>query len=340
MSLDITFDNGALDFLPDGASLSAIRFLTLSEGMDDEQIQNLWEEMDQRHITLIVDDLPTPDVEGEFALRLRQEAEMVQQGSDWMTLEDNDPLRLYLNELAQLPAAGDPQLLAELLRSGDETCAERLLNLQLHRVLEIAREYVGRGVLLLDLIQEGSLGLWQGILSYQNGDIGKHCDWWIRQYMSKTVTEQARNGGLGEKLRQGVKDYVDVDQRLLGELGRSPVPEEIADAMHISAADVAVYAEMLDAARRRQQIHAPEATSPDEEEDQAVENTAYFQSRQRIFELLSVLNEKERQLLTLRYGLEGGLPLDPVQVGRQMNMTGEEVVQLEAAALAKLRQES
>ena len=148
------------------------------------------------------------------------------------------------------------------------------------------------------------------------------------------------SGGIGQKLRQGLKDYVDVDQRLLGELGRSATPDEIAEAMHVSVSDAAVYAQMLTAARQKQQLHAPEETEPDEEEDQSVENTAYFQSRQRILELLSVLDDQQRELLTLRYGLEGGLPMDPAQVGSRLGLTAEEVVTMEAAALAKLRQES
>jgi len=340
MRLDITFEESPLDALADGDVLSAVRFLALTEGMDEEQIRQLLEEMEQRHITLNIEELPVADAEGETALRLRRELELVRKNLLMTALEENDPLRLYLEELARIPAAGDPQLLAEALLDGREDVSERLVNLLLHRVVDLAQEHTDRGVLLLDLIQEGSLGLWQGILAYSGGDITAHCDWWIRQHLAKAVTEQARSGGIGQKLRQGLRDYVDVDQRLLGELGRSPTPEEIAEAMHVPVADVAVYAEMLTAARRRQQLQVPEEAEQEEEADQSVENTAYFQSRQRILELLSVLDEQQKQLLTLRYGLEGGLPMDPAQVGSRLGLTAEEVVKLEAAALAKLRQES
>ena len=145
---------------------------------------------------------------------------------------------------------------------------------------------------------------------------------------------------MGQKLRQGMKDYVDIDQRLLTELGRNPTLEEIAEAMHITPADAAVYEDMLRSAKARRQVEADrEPAEPTADDDQAVEDTAYFQSRQRILELLSTLTEQEAKLLSLRYGLEGGLPLNPEQVGARLGMTAEEVVATEAAALSKLRQD-
>ena len=339
MNLDITWGDSPveqlLQSLPDGSILEAGRLVAV---LTDEDPEEIFEELDQRRIGLDVASLPAPEVSGELAVRLRREAELVRQGSLLTSLEETDPLRLYLQELAAIPAAGDVQVLAMDLADGREYAAERLVNLQLHRVVEIAGAYTGRGVLLLDLIQEGSLGLWQGILNYTGGDIEGQCTWWIHQYMAKTVLLQALSGGLGEKLRQGLKDYVDVDQRLLTELGRNPTEEEIAAAMHLSVQDVAVYADMLRSAQARRRVEeAREPAEPTAEDEQAVEDTAYFQSRQRIAELLSGLSEKEATLIGLRYGLEGGLPLSPEQVGAKLGLTAEEVVALEAAALSKLR---
>lgn len=198
----------------------------------------------------------------------------------------------------------------------------------------------GRGVLLLDLIQEASLGLWQGVLSYAGGDFAAHRDWWIRQYLNKAVTLQARSSGVGQKMRQGMEDYRDVDQRLLAELGRNPTLEEIAEAMHITPEDAAVYASMVTAARSRKKVEQereePEVTP---EDDQAVEDTAYFQSRQRVLDMLSSLTEQEAKLITLRFGLEGGMPLSPEDTGRKLGLTAQEVVDMEAAALQKMRNE-
>ena len=225
--------------------------------------------------------------------------------------------------------------------TGSETAGEKLVNLSLNRVVELACSLAGKGVLLLDLIQEGSLGLWQGILHYEGGDFAAHRDWWIRQSLSKAVFLQARSGDLGQKLRQDMEDYRDVDQRLLSELGRNPTLEEIAEAMHITAQEAAVYADMMTMARTRQQVDAmmePKEAEP-EEEDQAVENTAYFQMRQRITDLLSSLSAEDAKLLTLRFGLEGGMPLSPEDTGKQLGLTPQEVLKREASALAKLRQQ-
>ena len=185
------------------------------------------------------------------------------------------------------------------------------------------------------------MGLWQGILHYTAGDFQTHRDWWIRQYLHRAIFLQARSGEMGQKLRQGMEDYRDMDQKLLSELGRNPTLEEIAEAMHVSLEEAAVYGEMLTMARTRQQVD--EAMEPKEElpeeEDQAVEDTAYFQMRQRITELLSTLSEEDAKLLTLRFGLEGGLPMSPEEAGRKLGLTAQEVVSREAQALVKLRNE-
>ena len=340
MNLDITFEDDYLADLPDGGSVKASYLLTRLPA-DEDALEQILEELEQRHIALDISELPAQEPAGEAAVRLRREQELVRSDALLTALDETDPLRLYLEELAAIPAAGDPNVLAMELARGNTDVAERLVNLYLHRVVALAKQHTGYGVLLLDLIQEGSLGLWQGILAYCGGDIDAHCDWWIRQYMAKTVLTQALSGGLGQKLREGLKDYVDVDQKLLTELGRNPTLAEIAEAMHISEADAAVYGDMLRSAKNKQQVEAarePAPATPDD--DQAVEDTAYFQSRQRIMELLSQLSDREAALISLRYGLEGGLPLSPEQTGETLGLTAEEVVTMEAAALSKLRQDS
>ena len=180
------------------------------------------------------------------------------------------------------------------------------------------------------------MGLWQGIGFYEGGDFEAHRDWWIRHAMTRAVMAQALSLGVGQKLRQAMADYRDTDQRLLAELGRNPTLEEIAEAMHITAEDAAIYADMLRSARTDAQVKQEPEEDP-QEEAQAVEDTAYFQMRQRITELLSVLSAQDAKLLTLRFGLEGGLPMSPEETGKQLGMTSDEVVAAEAAALSKLR---
>ena len=275
-----------------------------------------------------------------MALRLREEAQLVESGRLLTGLPENDPLRLYLEELAGTPAAGDTEFLAQQYLDGDENAAQKLVTLSLSRVVELASALAGKNVLLLDLIQEGSMGLWQGILNYTGGSFDTHRDWWIRQYLHRAVFMQARSGEMGQKLRQGMEDYRDVDQKLLAELGRNPTLEEIAQAMHVEAEEAAVYSNMLTMAQTRRQVdEAMEEKEPEPEEDQAVEDTAYFQMRQRIGELLSVLSAEDAQLLTLRFGLEGGMPMSPEETGRKLGLTPQEVVTKEANALAKLRRQ-
>ena len=329
-----------LDTLQPGSTVDAVRVLAALEEADDERLEQAFEDLEQRRIALDVKLLEKLPASGETAVRLRQEQELVRRNALLTELEETDPLRLYLEELAAIPVAGDIQLLAQEALSGNETASQKLADLSLSRCVELACEMTGAGVLLLDLIQEAGLGLWQCILHYETGDFESHRDWWIRQYLAKAVTLQARMGGVGQKLRSGMEDYRDVDQRLLTELGRNPTLEEIAEAMHTDVNTASVYADMLTAARSRKQVEdSREEPEPTPEDEQAVENTTYFQSRQRILEILSTLTERESKLLTLRFGLEGGLPLSPEETGKKLGLTPNEVVTMEAAALSKLRQE-
>lgn len=328
----------ALQEKNNGDSISAAALLTLLEAEDELTVEEALSEMESRQIRLDISDLPPVELSGNMALRLKQEAQHGTPEGVTKGLDDNDPLKLYFRELAATPAAGDPQLLAERYLSGEHHVAEQLVNVSLSRVIELAMEHRGHGVLLMDLIQEGSLGLWQGILQFRGGDFAAFGDWWIRQYMAKAVFLQARSSGAGQRVRQNMEDYRDVDQRLLIELGRNPTTEEIAEALHISAEECSILEKMVANAsameRTRQAQKAPE---PEPEDAQAVEDTAYFQLRQRIAELLSGLTAEDAKLLTLRFGLEGGKPLSPVQTGEILGLTPEQVVSREAAILSKLR---
>lgn len=340
--LEFSFEPSAWELtmsqLKQGSTISAVRFLTLMEDVEDAEIEFALIDLQEKQVTLSVTDLPRLPGEGESANRLTLEEKIALQEDMRRGLEENDPLRLYLDELAGIPAAGDPQVLAERLAAGEDDVIAALVDLFLSRVVQLSREYTGRGVLLLDLIQEGSLGLFQGLQAYTGGDIYTHCDWWIRQSMAAAVTLQARVCGLGQKLRRGVEDFRDADEQLLTELGRNPTLEELANYLHITPEEAAALEETLQAARMLNRAKAPKTDTPQEEES-AVEDTAYFQMRQRISELLSNLEPEDAKLLTLRYGLEGGLPKSAEQVALELGITAEQVTAREAAALMKLRDE-
>ena len=328
-----------LENLQEGDKLSAARFLALLEGEEDDCLEDAFFELLKKRVTLVVSDLPKTVTEGEDGKRLAFEQKLAIAEDMRPGLEENDPLRVYLEELADVPATGDIHKLAKDLAAGDRSRVVTMVDLLLSRVVAIAKEFTGNGVLLLDLIQEGSLGLWQALQTYESGDVEAYCDWYIRQYMAFAAVVQARESGLGQKMRQAMEDYRDIDQKLLTELGRNPTLEEIADALHMTPEETQVIAEMLENARLLQRAKAPEETEKlPEEDDQAVEDTAYFQMRQRITDLLSSLTAEDAELITLRYGLEGGVPMKPQQVAAKLGISVEEVTAREAAALMKLRE--
>ena len=340
--MEFTFEESAwelaLNALDQGEKISAVRCLALLEEMSEDEAEEALLSLEERGIALDISDLPKDSGSGETTVRLRQEQQWAEKGLLNPKMDENDPLGLYLAEIAGIPAAGDVELLAQRYLKGDESAVQQLVNLSLSRVVERACAMTGRGVLLLDLIQEGSLGLWQGVLNYTGGDFDAHAQWWIDQYLAKAVLLQACASGIGSKMRQGMEDFRDMDQRLLTELGRNPTLEEIAEAIHVTPEEAAAYEAVLNQAKARQQVEkarAPKEESPDH--SQAVEDTAYFQTRQRILDMLSSLTEQEAKPLTLRFGLEGGLPMNPAQAGEVLGLTGDEVVALEATALSKLR---
>ena len=322
-----------------GDTISAVTMLSLMEGEAEQQLEEAMQDLETGCMVLDISGLPRVGGSGEAAVRLRREAQLAQKGLDPAELEESDPLRLYLEEIAATPVQGDENLLAERCAGGDETAMVQLTNLGLSRVVQLAGEHTGYGVLLLDLIQEGSLGLWQAIRNYHRGDYAAHRDRWIRFYLAKAVTIQARQSGVGQKMRTALEDYRAVDERLLGELGRNPTLEEIALELHMSAEEADAVRKMLEDARVLAKVKktAVEEEEEKEAQEQSVEDTAMFQMRQRILDLLSGLSDDDQKLLTLRFGLEGGIPLSPEEAGTRMGLTPEEVVAREAAALAKLR---
>ena len=315
-----------------GDTVSASQILTLLEGEDGQALEDALQELETACVKLDISDLPKNGGTGDTALRLKQEVQLVREGLNPKDLEPNDPLRLYLEEVAAVPVCGDEQLLAQ---EGDNP--EALTNLGLSRVIQLAQEYVGYGVLLMDLIQEGSLGLWQAIGCYREGEYAAHRDRWIRFYLARAVILQAHSSGIGQKMRRAMEDYRQVDERLLGELGRNATIEEIADELHMNVEEARRVQKMMDNARMLDKAIRPEEEEEEKEAEQAVEDTALFQMRQRIGDLLSGLDETDAKLLNLRFGLEGGKPVSPEETGRLLGLTAQEVVAREAAALAKLR---
>lgn len=341
--IDVVFEPSpwerALDALAPGDTLPAAQALLLMEEMSEAEAEDALLALEEKAIRLDITGLPADSGKGEAAQRLRREQQLVKKGELLENLDENDPLGMYLREIAQIPAAGDAQLLAERYAAGDGNVLQNLTSLYLGLAVEKASQMTGHGILLLDLIQEASLGLWQGALRYTAGNFDEHIRWWIDQYLAKAVLLQARASGIGERLRTAMEDYRDMDRQLLDQLGRNPTPEEIAEAIHITPEEAMAIEGMLaqvELRRRVDEARQPKEPTPDDE--QAVENTALFQSRQRVTELLSTLTEQEKKLLALRFGLDGGQPKTPQQVGEILGITARQVVNMETAVMHKLRQ--
>jgi len=321
-----------------GDKVSAAQLLTLLEEESEEAVEDALQEIEMACMVLDVSDLPKNITSGEAGVRLRREMQLAKKDLDPRDLEENDPLRVYLEEIAATPAFGDEQLLARQAQKDDENAMLQLTHLGLSRVVALAREHTGYGVLLLDLIQEGSLGLWQAIRNYHGGDYPVHRDRWICLYMAKAITLQARNRGVGQRLRTAMEDYRAVDERLLGDLGRNPTTAEIAEELHLSLEETEAVRRMLENARMMRSAHPQqEEPEPTEDDEQAVENTGLFQMRARIAEMLSGLDPEDQKLLTLRFGLEGGLPMSTEDAARRLGLMPDEVTAREAMALSKLR---
>lgn len=317
--------------------VSAAQMLTLLENEEEQALEDALADLETACMVLDISDLPRPGGVGESAQRLRREMQLAKKGIRAEDFGEGDPLRLYLEEIAAIPVWEDETILAESCRRGDKSVCEKLTGLGLSRVVQLAQEYTGYGVLLLDLIQEGSLGLWQAISTYSHGEYAAHRDRWIRFYLARAVTLQAHASGVGQKMRTALEDYRAIDQRLLSDLGRNPTLEEIAQELHMDVEQTLAVKKMLEDASILARVKQPQVNQEEEESEQAVEDTALFQMRSRVGELLSTLGEADKKLLALRFGLEGSKPKTPAEAGEILGISAEEAVTREAAALAKLR---
>ena len=335
-----------LEELKPGQTLSGARLLAVSEAESEQTLEQALDQLMQMQITLDLQGLEIPSAGDQSKERLQLEEKFIRAGMPLQSLDPNDPLRLYLEELAAIPVRGDICVLAQQVsqrnRAGKEpeNAHTALAELSLSRVVELAGDYAGKGVLLLDLIQEGSMALWQAVEAYtgEAAQFEAYRDGMIRFSMARQILLQAKTAGVGQMLRQAMEDYRSVEVKLLTELGRNPEPEELAEAMHLTVSQTVLLSSLVDNTRQMYRVTRPEPEELPQEEDQAVEDTAYFQMRQRISELLPQLSPEDARLITLRYGLEGGLPMKPQQVAVKLGIAAEEVVAREAAALSKLRE--
>ena len=260
----------------------------------------------------------------------------------------DDPVRMYLKEIGKVPllTAEEEMDLAQRMEQGDEEAKKRLCEANLRLVVSIAKRYVGRGMLVLDLIQEGNLGLIKAVdkFDWRKGfKFSTYATWWIRQSITRSIADQARTIRIPVHMVETINKQIRVTRQLLQELGRDPTPEEIAQEMEIPVEKVR---EISKIAQEPVSLETPigeEEDShlgdfiPDEDVPSPADAAAFSMLKEQLDEVLSTLTDREQEVLRLRFGLDDGRQRTLEEVGQMFKVTRERIRQIEAKALRKLR---
>ena len=262
-----------------------------------------------------------------------------------------DPVRMYLKEIGKvsLLSADEEIELAKRMEKGDEAAKKRLAEANLRLVVSIAKRYVGRGMLFLDLIQEGNLGLIKAVekFDYRKGyKFSTYATWWIRQAITRAIADQARTIRIPVHMVETINKLIRVSRQLLQELGREPTPEEIAEEMNMPVDRVR---EILKISQEPVSLETPLGEEEDSHLGDFIQDdnvpvpadaAAFTLLKEQLVEVLSTLTDREQKVLRLRFGLDDGRARTLEEVGKEFNVTRERIRQIEAKALRKLRHPS
>lgn len=268
---------------------------------------------------------------------------------DGVSIED--PVRMYLKEIGKVPllSAEEEIELAKRMETGDEEAKKRLAEANLRLVVSIAKRYVGRGMLFLDLIQEGNLGLIKAVekFDYRKGyKFSTYATWWIRQAITRAIADQARTIRIPVHMVETINKLIRVSRQLLQELGREPTPEEIAEEMKLPVERVR---EILKISQEPVSLETPIGEEEDSHLGDFIQDdnvpvpadaAAFTLLKEQLVEVLSTLTDREQKVLRLRFGLDDGRARTLEEVGKEFNVTRERIRQIEAKALRKLRHPS
>ena len=320
--------------------------------LDGDKTEKILDYLEQNGIIAI---LPDTDADEDIILDVddeptEEELENIEFSvPDGVSIED--PVRMYLKEIGKVPllSADEEVELAKKMETGDLDARKRLAEANLRLVVSIAKRYVGRGMLFLDLIQEGNLGLIKAVekFDYRKGyKFSTYATWWIRQAITRAIADQARTIRIPVHMVETINKLIRVQRQLLQELGREPYPEEIAKEMNLP----------VDRVREIQKISQEPVsleTPIGEEEDSHLgdfiqddnvpvpaEAAAFTLLKEQLSEVLGTLTDRERKVLELRFGLDDGRARTLEEVGKEFNVTRERIRQIEAKALRKLRHPS
>ncbi|MCS5696160.1 RNA polymerase primary sigma factor [Desulfofundulus australicus DSM 11792] len=330
--------------------------LTYSEIMDTlqgveltpEQIDDIYEKLASMGIEVVPE---VPDLEPMDDAVIEPSAEEDVDLSIPEGIAIDDPVRMYLKEIGRIPLLTPEEEieLAKRIEQGDEEAKRRLAEANLRLVVSIAKRYVGRGMLFLDLIQEGNLGLIKAVekFDYRKGyKFSTYATWWIRQAITRAIADQARTIRIPVHMVETINKLIRVSRQLLQELGREPTPEEIAKEMGISEEKVR---EIMKIAQEPVSLETPIGEEEDSHlgdfiEDQdaraPAEEASYTLLREQLEEVLKTLTDREQKVLRLRFGLDDGRARTLEEVGQKFGVTRERIRQIEAKTLRKLRHPS
>ena len=320
-----------------------------------EQMEKVFEYLDAKNIDVlrITADSVEDDIDDSDIILTEEDDVDVEKLDlsipDGISIED--PVRMYLKEIGKVPllTADEEVDLAKRMAEGDEAAKKRLAEANLRLVVSIAKRYVGRGMLFLDLIQEGNLGLIKAVekFDYQKGfKFSTYATWWIRQAITRAIADQARTIRIPVHMVETINKVIRVSRQLLQELGHDPSPEEIAEEMNMPVNKVR---EILKIAQEPVSLETPigeEEDShlgdfiPDNDAPEPSEVASFSLLKEQLVEVLSTLTPREEKVLRLRFGIEDGRTRTLEEVGKEFNVTRERIRQIEAKALRKLRHPS
>lgn len=312
--------------------------------LDSEQIERIYDRFEALNID-VVEEMEIPDdITSDIS-----ELESDLGSTEGVAIDD--PVRMYLKEIGKVPllSAAEEIEIAKRMEDGDQDAKKQLAEANLRLVVSVAKRYVGRGMLFLDLIQEGNLGLIKAVekFDYRKGyKFSTYATWWIRQAITRAIADQARTIRIPVHMVETINKLIRVNRQLLQEYGREPRPDEIAREMGISEEKVR---EIIKVAQEPVSLETPigeEEDShlgdfiPDDDAPAPAEVAAFTLLKEQLMEVLDTLTPREEKVLRLRFGLDDGKARTLEEVGREFNVTRERIRQIEAKALRKLRHPS
>lgn len=327
-----------------GKKSGSLTYKEIMDELDDielspEQIEKIYEVLESMGVEIIGEIQDESHAEEELDLTIPE------------GIAIDDPVRMYLKEIGKVPLLSSEEeiSLAQRIEEGDQWAKKKLAEANLRLVVSIAKRYVGRGMLFLDLIQEGNLGLIKAVekFDYRKGyKFSTYATWWIRQAITRAIADQARTIRIPVHMVETINKLIRIERQLLQELGRQPLPEEVAKIMEMPVDKVR---EIMKIAQEPVSLETPigeEEDShlgdfiPDDEAPAPAEAAAFTMLKEQLINVLDTLTPREEKVLRLRFGLDDGRARTLEEVGKEFNVTRERIRQIEAKALRKLRHPS